>query len=229
MNLDDFSYEENGQRYIKPQIYVDENEAFVNNLRNTQQPNNSEIRQQTYKLGTAIPSNKGSLVGGESYFNARYQTPQTNEVVSNLRATAQAQALQEAMSNELAKAKRRYSNALRAANKQNNNNPYTDPEDENPLDVLTNPDAKDDIVVNENTNTGPGKVDVDSNGSFYTDNDGNKIYFRNPNAAEDIQNPAGLGTRTYENGQIITGANGKKYMYLNNDQYKDTWVIVDGE
>lgn len=118
MNLDDFSYSEDDRRYIKPEVSLNEQNAFIDNLRSVQEKNNAEIAQDTYNLGTDISSNLGGLVGGESYFQSRYQTPQTNSLVADLRAAAQAQALNTAMSNELAKAKKRYNNAYRAASKR---------------------------------------------------------------------------------------------------------------
>lgn len=119
MNLDDFSYEDNGQRYINPQVALDESNAFIQNLRDTQQTRNAEIAKDTYNLGTAVPSNLGGLGGSESYFNARYQTPQTNTLVADLKASAQAQALSDVLNNEVAKAKKRYSDAYKAYQKRN--------------------------------------------------------------------------------------------------------------
>lgn len=118
MNLDDFSYSEDERRYIKPEVSLNEQNAFIDNLRSVQEKNNAEIAQDTYNLGTDISSNLGGLVGGESYFQSRYQTPQTNSLVADLRAAAQAQALNTAMSSELAKAKKRYNDAYRAAKKR---------------------------------------------------------------------------------------------------------------
>ena len=118
MNLDEFSTVVDDRRYIKPQVALDESNAFIENLRNTQGQRTAEIAQDTYNLGTAVPSNLGGLGGSESYFASRYQTPQTNEVVANLRATAQAQALNDAMNNALAQAKQRYNNAYKAAQRR---------------------------------------------------------------------------------------------------------------
>lgn len=118
MNLNDFSYEENDRRYINPQVSLDEQNAFIDNLRSVQANKNAEIKQDTYNLGTAIPSQEGGLGSNMGYFTSRYQTPQTNSMVANLRAAAQAQALNDAMSNELAKAKKRYNDAYRAAAKR---------------------------------------------------------------------------------------------------------------
>lgn len=118
MNLDEFSYVADDRRYINPQVGLDESNAFIDNLRNTQAQRTEEIAQDTYNLGTAIPSNLGGLGGAGSYFTARYQTPQTNAIIGDLKATAQAQALSEAMNNELAKAKQRYTNAYKAAQRR---------------------------------------------------------------------------------------------------------------
>lgn len=118
MNLDDFSYVEEDRRYINPQTSLDEQNAFIQTLRDTQAQRNAQIQQDTYNLGTAVPSNLGGLTGSEGYFASRYQTPQTNTLVADLRAAAQAQALNEAMTNELNKAKEKYNRAYKAASKR---------------------------------------------------------------------------------------------------------------
>lgn len=121
MNLDDFSTVVDDRRYIKPQVALDESNTFIENLRNSQGQRTGEIAQDTYNLGTAVPSNLGGLSGAGSYFTSRYQTPQTNEIVANLKATAQAQALNDAMNNALAQAKQRYNNAYKAARRRSGN------------------------------------------------------------------------------------------------------------
>ena len=90
-------------------------------MRNTQGQDTAQIRQDTYNLGTAVPSNLGGLAGGSGYFRSRYQTPQTNSMVADLRAAAQSQALSTLLNNEIGKAKKRYSDAYRAAKKRANN------------------------------------------------------------------------------------------------------------
>lgn len=136
MNLDQFSTVVDDRRYINPQVALDESNAFIQNLRDTQQARNAEIAKDTYNLGTAVPSNIGGIGGSGSYFNARYQTPQTNTLVADLRSTAQAQALNDAMNNVVAQAKQRYNNAYRAYKKRHANDGYgggntggTDPSD----------------------------------------------------------------------------------------------------
>lgn len=102
-----------GRTYINPQIAVGESDTFIDNLRQTQQANTQQIAQDTYNLGTAVPSNLGGLMGGEGYWASRYQTPQTNAAVANLRAAAQAKALNDVLANEQAIWKNRYQQAYR--------------------------------------------------------------------------------------------------------------------
>lgn len=139
MNLDDFSTVVDDRRYVNPQVSLDEQNTFIDNLRSAQGARTAEIAQDTYNLGTAVPSNLGGLSGAGSYFASRYQTPQTNALVADLKMAAQAQALGEAMNNELAQAKQRYSNAYKAYQKRhggnnpaNPTNPDDDPFNENP-------------------------------------------------------------------------------------------------
>lgn len=104
--------------YVNPEVGLQEQNAFIDNLRNVQNQNNAEIATDTYNLGTAIPSNLGGLGGGESYFTSRYQVPQGVALANNLRATAQAQALNDILSNEQAMMKQRYNNAYKAARRR---------------------------------------------------------------------------------------------------------------
>ena len=103
--------------YVNPQTGVDETNTFIEKLRETQAANNAQIAQQTQALGTEVPSSLGGLTGADSYFTSRYQTPQTASVVANLRATAQAAALNEALANEQAMWKKRYNDAYKAYQK----------------------------------------------------------------------------------------------------------------
>lgn len=122
MDMDQFSYTENDRRYINPQVSLAEQNAFINNLRNNQQDWTDETISVTENLGTKIPSQLGGLTGGSGYFASRYQTPQTNSMVSDLRAAAQSQALSQLMNNEIAKAQKRYQDAYRAAKKRESAN-----------------------------------------------------------------------------------------------------------
>lgn len=117
--LPDNEYQEiEGRAYINPQVSLDESNAFIDNLRSAQGQQNQEIFSDTQMLGTDVPSVMGGLTGSNSYFTSRYQTPQTNSVVANLRAAAQASALNEVLANEQAIWKKRYQDAYRAAQRR---------------------------------------------------------------------------------------------------------------
>lgn len=111
-------YEFEDRAYLKPTLSSGEQEAFINNLRDIQSQNNQQITTDTYNLGTAEPSNLGGLGGGEAYFNSRYQTPQVNEMVDTLKSAAQAQALNDVMSNYQNQLKQRYDAAYRNAQRR---------------------------------------------------------------------------------------------------------------
>lgn len=107
------STEVEGRVYINPQTGVDEANTFIENLRQTQQANTQQIAQDTRNLGTDVPSSLGGLGGATGYWTSRYQTPQTASAIADLRTTAQAQALNEALANEQAVWKNRYQQAYR--------------------------------------------------------------------------------------------------------------------
>lgn len=126
MNLEDYAYNQDDRWYVNPQVALDEQNAFINNLRNLQAQDNAQITRQTYGLGSQVPSNLGGLTGGGSYFRSRYQTPQTNQTIADLRSGMQAQALQTALQNELNKAKKMYKDAQnKAALASNDLNKWT--------------------------------------------------------------------------------------------------------
>ena len=126
LNSDEYT-ETEGRRYLNPQIALNESNQFIDNLRTTQQANNQQIQTDTYNLGTDISSNLGGLTSpvtdgnggaGLSYFTSRYQTPQTAFAVADLRSTAQAAALSQALQNEQEMWKKRYQDAYRAYQKR---------------------------------------------------------------------------------------------------------------
>lgn len=179
MNLDDFSYTENDRRYINPQVSLNEQNAFIDNLRNTQQANTAQITQDTQNLGTEVPSNLGGLGGGTSYFKSRYQTPQTNSMVADLRATAQAQALSTLMSNEIAKAKKRYNDAYRAAKKRGNGGGGGGNTNGNNLDKLT--------VDQTNDNNASDKYKVTDENGNVSEVDSEKLALMLKNAQTNLR------------------------------------------
>lgn len=118
MNKDEF-YEYEDRAYLNPTLSSGEQEQFITNFRGIQDQNNAQISTQTHNLGTNIPSNLGGLGGGESYFNARYQTPQVDEMITGLKTAAQAQALNDAMKNYQNQLTQRYNDAYRKYQQKN--------------------------------------------------------------------------------------------------------------
>lgn len=173
MNSDEF-YEYEDRAYTSPTLSSGEQEAFIDNLRNIQGQNNAQIAEQTYNLGTQVPSNLGGLGGGEAYFASRYQTPQVGEMVSTLKTAAQAQALNDVMNNYQAQLKQRYNQAYRSAQKrqrEKQNNYYNSPvggggggdtpENGNGLEFNTNGSKSGgfwDTILGKATNDWIGKV-----------------------------------------------------------------------
>ena len=113
MNDNEYTTVEDRQ-YINPQIGLSESQTFIDNLRAAQEAENAKIASDTHALGTDVPSRMGGLGGSESTFVGRYQTPQVNKMVSDLKSVAQAQALNEQLNNLLAQEKERYNQAYRA-------------------------------------------------------------------------------------------------------------------
>lgn len=95
----DETYTLNEQTYINPTVDRDERLAFIENLRAVQNKDMDKIKQDTYNLGSPLPSNKGGLTGAEGTFRQMYSVPQTNALVSQLKSAAQASALNTALSN----------------------------------------------------------------------------------------------------------------------------------
>lgn len=117
-----------GRQYLNPQTGLDESNAFIENLRATQGQQNQQIASDTYNLGTDIQSVQGGLgtnaPANMGYFTSRLQTPQTNSAVANLRAAAQAQALNEVLANEQAIWKKKYQDAYKSAQRRAYNRSY---------------------------------------------------------------------------------------------------------
>lgn len=111
-------YEYEDRAYVNPTLSSGEQEQFIDNLRNIQSQNNAQITEQTYNLGTEVPSNLGGLGGGEAYFTSRYQTPQVGEMVETLKAAAQAQALNDVMTNYQNQLQNKYKQSYRAYSKR---------------------------------------------------------------------------------------------------------------
>ena len=140
--------------YLSPNLQVDETNAFVDNLRNIRNNNLQEIAQQTQTLGTDVPSSLGGLTGAGSYFTSRYATPQSSSLSQNLRTTAQAAALNQALANEQAMWKKRYNDAYRNYQKRGWNRSASGSGNGNSYDIE---DALEESITE---NTGGQKVTV---------------------------------------------------------------------
>lgn len=234
MNLDDYSYEFEGRRYVNPQVSLDEQNAFINNLRDTQAQGAQEIEAQTYGLGTQVPSSQGGLAGGSGYFKARYQTPQVNQAVAELRSAAQSQALGQALGNELAKVQKRYKDAYRAASKRSSNSNNSDDtslfDQKSGLDVNTDttmPDKEKTISDQKNRGEPETAWISDAGEPLYTDKDGKTWYYADVPGGNLPWN-SDLVHRDAKNGDVVTYGD-TQYIYLKNDQYRDgRWFILDG-
>lgn len=115
MNETDYYLGENERAYVNPTVSRDETLGFVDTLRGTIGRENQRISSQTQNLGTDVPSSLGGLMGSGSYFQQRYQTMPVESAAATLKATAQAKALNDIMSNYEAQAKNRYNQAYRNA------------------------------------------------------------------------------------------------------------------
>ena len=116
MNNESYDFED--RKYVNPTLSRDEQLSFVDNFRNMQQANMNQIVRDTHNLGTDVPSNLGGLSGSEGLWNASYVTPKVNSMISGLRATAQAKALNDVLSNYQEQMKKRYNDAYMAAQKR---------------------------------------------------------------------------------------------------------------
>ncbi len=171
LNSDEFTEVEN-RGYINPQVGLDESNRFIDQLRATQAQQNQQIARDTYNLGTSVPSVQGGLgtntPAGLSYFTSRIQTPQTSSAVANLRATAQAAALNQALQNEQEIWKKRYQDAYRNYQKSAYDKANT------PLSPSTNPTENGDVetqtVTSENFYGVPNTIVSETDTHYiYTD------------------------------------------------------------
>lgn len=121
--MDNDTIEFENRTYVNPNVSRDEQMGFIDTLRQTQAENTARINQQTRALGSQIDPMYGGFTGGESdgtgegqsIFEQRYVTPQTENIVANLKTAAQQTALNQALSNYQNQLKQRYNEAHRNA------------------------------------------------------------------------------------------------------------------
>lgn len=155
MNDTTFDFEE--RTYVNPQTGIDERLQFIDTLRDVTAQNTAQINQNTYNLGSQVPSNVGGLTGSEGLWKAQYQTPQLNAQVANLRANAQQSALNQALqnvsdieTNRLKQAWRGYYARKKAQEDADRNN--------NP----TNPNTTPELPIDTETPLGTGDLTVET-------------------------------------------------------------------
>ena len=162
MNLEDYAYQEGDRWYVNPQVSLDEQNAFINNLRSLQAQDNAQIEQQTRALGTQVPSHLGGLTGAGGYFRSRYQTPQTNQTIADLRSAAQGTALQSVLQSEINKYKKLYNDARNRAltSSAGGTNGLTG--NRNPLTIEEKDDGSSDTFDTKYDRTEEKEVEYDS-------------------------------------------------------------------
>lgn len=106
------------RQYVNPDISRDEQTDFINTLRDIQAQNNAQIATETHNLGTDIDHPRGGLSGSEEYWKGRYQTPQTEAAIANMKAVAQQSALNTALTNYSNMLQNQYNQAYRDYNRR---------------------------------------------------------------------------------------------------------------
>lgn len=116
MDKETYTFED--RVYVNPETSLNEQLGFVDKLRSLQQEGTDKITRDTHNLGTDVTPNLGGLTGAEGMWQQQYVTPRVNTMLSNLRATAQAQALNDVLGNYQNQMKKRYNDAYSAARRR---------------------------------------------------------------------------------------------------------------
>lgn len=224
------------RRYVSPTVSRDEQLGFVDTLRDTMGRNTAQINAQTERLGTAIPSSMGGLAGSGSYFAQRYQTTPLEARANTLKATAQAKALNDLMSNYERQMANRAQQAYRSAARRASTTPDTTTQ--NPLQITTNNNEnkdkdKDYSVSTTDWQTQINKINTEPSGKAYylsyqpPYRDPVRTYVSNLTSGDDLSGAVRkLGSGS--NGEIRT-LNGIRYIYLDTGQFAPSWYRVDAQ
>lgn len=157
--------------YVSPTVSSNEQLKFIDKLRGIVEKDTARVNAQTQTLGTDITSNLGGLTGSEGYFAQRYQTLPVEAQANTLKATAQAKALNDLMTNYQNQAANRYNQAYRSYKKRNNNPTTTSPDISSylkALGIVTNPGLSNELDVNDGGGRGrPHTIESDANGNLY--------------------------------------------------------------
>lgn len=211
-----------GRQYLNPQVALDESNRFIDNLRSTQAQQNQQIATDTYNLGTALPSAQGGLgtntPANMGYFTSRYQVPQTASAVANLRAAAQAAALNQALENEQAIWKNRYQQAYRNYQKRQYdkaNQPTITGGGGGGLDVDTNTNTEETIELSQYQ---PGAGQIIPNTDYVSDyqdaSTGAWYQLTSPREIDVIAVNNSLAGKNPSDGTTVTVPSGKTLRYV---------------
>lgn len=113
MNEDYLRINEQGLVEVNPMAGYNAQQEFIDNYRNAQAEKTAQIGEQTHALGSDLEAQYGGLHGPSEYWKSRYQTPQTESRLANLRATNQAQALNQLMKEDLEREAEKYNQAYK--------------------------------------------------------------------------------------------------------------------
>lgn len=229
MNDNEF-YEFEDRVYSSPTVSRDEQLDFISNLRDTMGKESQRIATQTENLGTAVPSDLGGLGGSGSYFQQRYQTMPVENTVANLRATAQAKALNDLMSNYEAQAKNRYSQAYRRASNLASSGGEDDTVSEKlTINTNTGDESEPTTVSTTEWQNALGKINTTPEGKLYY-LDATPTRTKTPTYLENLTSADDLDAVVVELGQGYNGQrkllNGVEYIYLDTGQFAPSWYRV---
>ena len=221
---------EQGIAEVNPTASRDAQLAFIDTYRQTQGENNQQIADQTHALGSDLPAQLGGLHGPSEYTKSRYQVPQTESRVANLRTAAQLSALNQLLENDQARWKDKYNQAYRNYKKRQYkkaNSLYNartggssgnggSGGGGNELTFNTNTGAQDTFYVNDNPNTGEGNIVQTGDGTYQNVSTG-ETYTNAPTSFMGLYNQ-GMSLGVWPDGSPFTIGStytqgGKTYTY----------------
>lgn len=144
------TYDFEDRKYIDPNVALNEQKGFIDRLREIENKDLQKIATDTHNLGTDVTSNLGGLsgigkpnslgisgadTGSAGIWRNRFERPQTNALVSDLKATMQADALNTSLNNMLSQYKNRYNQEARKAAKSGSGGGTTTTTEDSPYNV----------------------------------------------------------------------------------------------
>lgn len=208
---DDTIFELEDRLYVNPQTSLNEQQQFLNTLRDIQAQNTAEINQNTYNLGSPVTSNIGGLTGSEGQWKAQYQTPQTQATVAGLKAAMQEQALKTDLNNQLNYWKNRLNQAQRRYNRAASTNPST----------TQNPSNADELGIDTQTPTPAGDLTLEVAPVSVGEAQQNQTAFENQ-----LANTLNSGNKTTAGSQGLTYKKGDTTYYVT--LYRDNLGKLQG-